>query len=240
MNKKLVSAIMLATLMVSFSVPYFAQKNGVGTTIMSQTETMESIAKDIVNNLYVNSTEETSEASVATKEEAELIMALENMNAKMASLDAIEDTQEWFITYKNIVEEYSYVLDPPESIYDYYSEEEINKLFGVVQAEVGDEYTFEQKCNVASVIFNRIYCNEDSFARQNTLSDALTSDQFATINNGRYKQVEVSETTKLACEYVFMFGSTTEALFFDSDGSLPYKWVDNDGAHNLYTLWEVI
>ena len=104
-----------------------------------------------------------------------------------------------------------------------------------MQAEIGDEYSFEQKCNVASVVLNRI--NHYKFSDK--MFEILTPDQFETIKNERYKNVIVSEDTVLACEYVFMFGDTTDgALFFDSNNTLKYKFLFNDGAHNFYGLRE--
>ena len=87
----------------------------------------------------------------------EIDNAIEEMNRKMAEIESITDKKEWFLAYKDVVEQYSYIIDPPENIYDYFSEEELDLLFHVVQAEIGDEYSFEQKCNVSSVIFNRLY-----------------------------------------------------------------------------------
>ena len=108
-------------------------------------------------------------------------------------------------------------------------------FFRVVQAEIGDGYSFEQKCNVASVVLNRI----DHYRFSDEMFEILTPDQFETISNGKYKEVEVSEDTILACEYVFMFGDTTNsALFFDSNNTLNYKFLFYDGAHNFYTLYE--
>lgn len=160
--------------------------------------------------------------------------ALENMNREMAEIESISDQQEWFIAYKEIIEEYSYILDPPKTIYDYFTEDELELLFRVVQSEVGDEYSFDQKVNVATVIFNRLY--HERFP--NTLLEILTPDQFSPIASGRYKRVDVSEVTILACEYSFQIGSdiSKECLFFDSNGQLNYKYVDNDGAHNFYKL----
>ena len=64
-------------------------------------------------------------------------------------------------------------------------------------------------------------------------------DQFATIPDGRYKEVEVSEDTILACEYAFQIEDTTGGcLFFDSNNMLKYEFVFSDGAHNFYTLKE--
>lgn len=71
------------------------------------------------------------------------------------------------------------------------------------------------------------------------MNEILTGDQFQPISDGRYKNVEVSEDTILACEYVFIFGDTTNGcLFFDSNGKLNYQFVKNDGAHNFYKYKE--
>lgn len=163
----------------------------------------------------------------------EIDKAIEEMNQKMVEIESIEDKKEWFIVYKNIVDEYSYIIDPPETIYDYFNNEELDLLFHVVQAEVGDEYSFEQKVNVVSVIFNRF--EHEKFP--DTLHEILVCDQFSPIANGRYKEVEVSEDTVLACEYAFVVEDTTDGcLFFDSNNALNYQFVFNDKAHNFYCI----
>jgi len=165
----------------------------------------------------------------------EINEAIENMNHEMIKIESIEDKKEWFIAYKNIIDKYSEILDSPETIYDYFSEEELDLLFRVVQAEVGDEYSFEQKANVAEVIFNRL----DHERFPDTLLEILTEDQFQTISNGSYKNAEVSKNTILACEYAFQIEDTTEGcLFFDSNNTLNYQFVKNDGAHNFYKYRE--
>lgn len=165
----------------------------------------------------------------------EINAAIEEMNKKIGEIETITDNKEWFISYKKIIDEYSYIIDLPETIYDYFTEEELDLLFHVVQAEIGDEYSFEQKCNVASVIFNRLY--HEKFP--DTLSEILVYDQFSPILDGRYKKVEVSEDTILACEYVFMIEDTTNGcLFFDSNNTLNYQFVFNDSAHNFYKYRE--
>ena len=166
----------------------------------------------------------------------EIDTAIEEMNQKMAEIESIEDKKEWFIAYKSIIEEYSYIIDPPETIYEYFTEEELDLLFHVVQAEIGDEcYSFEQKANVASVVFNRLY--HEKFP--DALSEILVYDQFSPISNGRYKEVEVSEDTILACEYAFEIEDTTDGcLFFDSNNVLNYQFVFDDGAHNFYKYRE--
>lgn len=165
----------------------------------------------------------------------EIDNAIEEMNYEMAEIEVITDKREWFLAYKKIIEKYSYIIDSPETIYDYFSDEELELLFCVVQAEIGDEYSFEQKCNVASVIFNRL--EHDRFP--DTLSDILIRDQFSPIADGRYREVEVTEDTILACEYAFMMEDTTDGcLFFDSNNTLNYQFVFNDGAHNFYKYRE--
>jgi hypothetical protein len=165
----------------------------------------------------------------------EIDNAIEEMNQKMAEIESIEDKKEWFIAYKNIIEDYAYIIDPPETIYDYFTEEELDLFFHVVQAEIGDEYSFEQKTHVVSVIFNRYY--HERFP--NTLLEILIPSQFSTISNGSYKKVDISEDTILACEYVFMIEDTTDGcLFFDSNNALNYQFVFNDGAHNFYKYKE--
>lgn len=86
---------------------------------------------------------------------------------------------------------------------------------------------------MASVIFNRL--EHEKFP--DDLSEILVYDQFSPISNGRYKEVEVSEDTILACEYAFEIEDTTDGcLFFDSNNTLNYRFVFNDKAHNFYSL----
>lgn len=160
-------------------------------------------------------------------------IATENAQKELEEINNISDKKEWFVAYKNIIDKYSYILDPPETIYDYYTDEELDMFFRVVQAEIGDEYTFEQKCNVAGTILNRI----EHYKFSNKMLEVLSPDQFCTVKNGSYKNVKVSEDTILACEYVFMIEDTTDGcLFFDNNKALNYEFVFNDGAHNFYKL----
>lgn len=183
----------------------------------------------------VETVEKTIDEIMNTSINFEIDTVVEEMNQEMAEINTIEDRKEWFIAYKDIIQKYSNKIDPPETIYDYFCSEELDLLFHVVQAEIGDRYSFEQKVNVANVIFNRL--NHERFP--DTLLDILTPDQFSTISSGSYEEVEVSETTILACEYAFLFDDTTDGcLFFDSNRVLKYEYVYNDGAHNFYKLRE--
>ena len=146
-----------------------------------------------------------------------------------------EDKKEWYLKYRAFIDDSEYE-DKPETIYDYFSDKELDLLFKVVQAEIGD-YSFEQKINVANVILNRV--DHERFGE--TLNEVLIPSQFATISNGRINKVKVQEDTILACEYAFLFPDTTNgALFFDSDGSLNYPKIGQDGAHNFYCLKEEV
>lgn len=179
-----------------------------------------------------------TEVKVLTETESEIDIyevAFSEMDCHMRQLETTENKQQWFVEYKEIIDKYSDVIDPPETIYDCYSEDVLNKLFGVVAAEVGDEYSFEAKCNAASVIFNRI--EADGF--EDTLNKVLSPGQFTTIKNGTYKTKEVTDKTILACEYAFMIGDTTDgALYFESHTSDVHdsyaKFMFKDDAHKFY------
>lgn len=188
-------------------------------------------SNNIVITQYTKNKREKREKDVK-KEKSKKEKIEEKIKREFNKINLISDKKKWFIERKKLIKKYCDVYDPPESIYNFYSKEELDLLFRVVQAEIGD-YTFEQKCNVVSVIINRINHNEFP----DTMFEVLTADQFATISNGRIYEVTVDKTTKLACEYVFEFGDTTGgALFFDSNGVLNYRFLYNDGAHNFYTI----
>lgn len=153
-----------------------------------------------------------------------------------ADLDEISklDTENWFIGYKNILEKYHDILDPPETIYDYYSDSDIYLIERCIETETYD-MDFESKCNVVSVILNRI--EHEEFP--NDVDTAITSDgQFS------YWRKEISDSTVLALEYVFMFGDTTDgAVYFHSNKKTEkfnkayYSFTDEAG-HHFYVLEE--
>ena len=220
MKKKILLILVLLLLAALFSTPFLVENKK---NEELKTEKIEVIDEYIVGTQPVRKAKQIhSKCKIAT----------ENMNKEMKEIEPLIG-KDWFIAYKNIIEKYSYIIDPPETIYDYFTDGELYLLFHVVQAEVGDEYSFEQKVNVANVIFNRF----DHERFPDTLSEILVFDQFQPIADGKYKKVEVSEDTILACEYAFMFPDTTGgSLFFDSNSTLKYEFVMNDGAHNFYKL----
>lgn len=210
MKKRILAIILLVFIVICFLVPFLLPSNQQLEIDNPQIETMHKLENTTIYNDVLSS----------------------EIKEKMNQINLISNRRDWYIAYKKLIEDYSDVLDSPESIYDYYTEDELDLLFRVVQAEIGD-YSFEQKCNVVSVIFNRL--EHEKF--DDTMYEILSSDQFATISNGRIYSVEVDDDTILACEYVFEFGDTTGgALFFDSNGTLNYRHLFNDNAHNFYDL----
>lgn len=154
-----------------------------------------------------------------------------SMQIEMNQIENIEDRLEWFIAYKNIVNKYSGTFDPPETIYDYYSEEEIRLMQKVIETECYDQ-DFVSKCNVASVIINRIE-GDKSFGQ--TVEEVVTmKNQFA------YGRENISESTRLALEYAFQIEDTTHgALFFHSNEKTEtfcgHKYLFTDSAgHHFY------
>ncbi len=109
-----------------------------------------------------------------------------------------------------------------------YSAEQMMMIYRCIETEVngGD---FDSKCNVASVIINRV--NSDQFPNDPTL--VVTSPkQFA------YSRTEISEDTKLALEYVLLFGDTTNGAIGFRSGACPstfsgwtYQFTDSAGHH---------
>lgn len=217
--KRILVILTLSAMIVSFVAPFLGgNKEKNKTDVAAQEE----------------STKQTSEEKEEVKEEkSELEIAKEEYDTKLNTLNSMNlSKEEWFKEYKILMEEYSYIISKPQTIYDKFTQSELDLLFRVVQAEIGSEYSFEQKCNVVSVIYNRL--SSELFG--NRINDILVGHQFSTISNGAIYRVAVDEKTILACEYVCLFGDTTNgALFFDSNGALNYRFIFNDGAHNFYT-----
>lgn len=160
------------------------------------------------------------ETSVASKYDIYAIKSQEVLD-KQEELSSIEYNEEWFIAYKDLIEEYSEWVDPPETIYDYYTEDEIYLMQRCIETETF-EADFDSKVNVASVILNRI--ESDEFA--NEVSEIIVKGQFA------FGRENISENTVLALEYAFMIGDTTDgALYFHSNP----KTETFNGAEFIFT-----
>jgi spore germination cell wall hydrolase CwlJ-like protein len=192
---------------------------------------------DISNDKTTNNSTTITYEKIPVEKEDPIEVITREINAKVKSISHIEDKEEWFVRYKEIINEYDWILDLPETIYDVFTGEELELLYGVVQAEVGDEWSFENKVRVANVIFNRLE-SEKFF---DSLGEVLIADEFCTVRTGRYREVEVSNTTILACEYAFMVEDLTNgSVYFESKNSNVHSLYAtenkniNDEAHKFY------
>lgn len=124
-----------------------------------------------------------------------------------------DDKMQWYKEYKMISEYYKDYIER-DTIYDNFTKDELELLFRVVECEVTGNSYFINKVNVASVIFNRLTSNKFP----NDIISILTApQQFTPYSSNKYKQIIVTETTILACEYAYEFGGTVSgALYFDS------------------------
>ena len=186
---------------------------------------------ELVEELNIDEINENTDDEITIEEDNEIVIITETPDIyelksqevleKQKELESIEDNKEWFIAYKKLIEEYSEWVDPPESIYDYFSDDEIYLMQRCIETETFEQ-DFDSKVNVASVILNRIESDEFN----NDVHKVIVPGQFA------FGRKDISEDTKLALEYAFMIGDTTNgALYFHS---LSYRSKFN-GADYIFT-----
>lgn len=152
------------------------------------------------------------------------------MQEKISEIESIEDRKEWFLAYKDIVFKYAKWIDPPETIYDCFTEDEVRLICRVVETETY-QCDFDSKVNVANVVLNRIESGEFG----DTVEDVITTEnQFA------YGREVLTEDTILAVMFSFEIKDTTNgALFFHSnektDTFNDANYIFTDGAgHHFY------
>ena len=182
------------------------------------------------NGLLESITSPTTVICIETEQEIDLQkLNNEEFKKKNSILKNVLDDKEYFIAYQSLIEEYKDWIKVPQSIYEVYLEEDIYLMQRCIETEVygGD---FQSKCNVASVILNRV--NGDVFP--NTPKEVVVKNQFC------FSRKNISEDTKLALEYAFMMGDTTQgALFFHSGektntfSGAQYLFSDN-AVHHFY------
>lgn len=138
---------------------------------------------------------------------------IEVISKKLADLNAQNlDRLTYIKQYKEIMAD---ALDPPETPYNIYTQDDIDLFAKLVEAEAtaGD---FDNKCNVASVVWNRLNSGEHG----DTLRDVIMEDnpiQFSPIADGRINTVTVTDEDYLAIEYTFEIADTTAgSLYFDN------------------------
>lgn len=202
MKKRILALLLLFLMMISFVIPLASK------TIKKTNKNDDSEIQQKPDDVTIckNVTYTVMQQKAIQKDEVEI--AIEEMAKEMEAIESITDNKEYFIAYQQIVEKYSEVIDPPETIYDYYTEDEIELICRVVETECYDA-DFDSKCNVASVVFNRF----ESEKFDGTFTQIITAkNQFA------YGRRNISEDTMLAVMYVFEFGDTTNgALYFHSN-----------------------
>ena len=143
-------------------------------------------------------------------------LVIKKMQEEMKTVNTIEDKEQWFVAYKALVHKYEYIIDPPSTIYDYYTNEEINLIQRVVETEFYDQ-DFESKVNVACVVFNRIEDEEGNYGA-NVKEVVTAKNQFA------YGREKITESTILAIEYAFQIEDTTNGCVAFRSGEKPEKW----------------
>lgn len=181
-------------------------------------QTMNEPVAGVTENIFSIIENATVQAKIISKKQTDML------NEALMKVDLVDrsNTMEWFKNYKSVQEEYSDWLDKDETIYDYFDSNELELMFRIVETEVRGDVNFNEKVNVANVIFNRI--KHDDFPE--FITEVLTEyPQFSSYMSGDYKKVAVTETTILACEYAFEFEDTTNgALYFDSTNG--NSWAD--------------
>ena len=214
--KKIISVLILLFMMVSLVIPISninnRHKNDVAKPVLLSDITYEIVFEEVI------------------EEPDPYEIAIQEMQEKMSEIESIEDNKEWFLAYKDIVFEYIEWIDPPETIFDYYTEDEIRLICRVVETETY-QCDFDSKVNVANVVLNRIESGEFG----DTVEEIITTEnQFA------YGRKNISEDTILAVEYAFMLEDTTNgALFFHSNNKTDtfcgrdFIFQDSVG-HNFY------
>ena len=139
-----------------------------------------------------------------------------------------------------IKEAYEYVQDYLETfskeektLYNTYTDDELELLFRVVEAEATD-YCVDCKSHVASVIFNRL---KAGWWGGDLTKNIMAKRQFEVITNGRYKRMTITEETIRACEIAFDGDTTQGALFFDSTKGKSWAHKNRDYIFSDHVHW---
>ena len=137
------------------------------------------------------------------------------------------DKEVYMEQYRIIVEKYDIET---KNIKDFYSDADLNILYRCIETETY-QCPIDAKINVVNVVFNRL--NDGRFG--NTIYEIITAkNQFA------YHRTNISDSTKLAVEYAFYNGDTTNgAIAFRSDSTAEswgaWKKCYYDGYHSFYS-----
>lgn len=124
-------------------------------------------------------------------------------------------TIDWFKQYKDLQVEYSSNIDVDTTIYDVFSTTQISYMERCIETEVY-QAPFDSKCNVASVILNRVYGSSWS---NDSIVIITSKNQFA------YFRKDITESTILALEYAYQIGDTTNGCVAFRSGNKPNSWI---------------
>lgn len=238
MKKRIFALLILLFKFISYIVPFMCNNEISNTKELNtkDTEKIEEVNVSIEHNTEIFVSQQ-NQQNLSVKENTLTLEELEKkMNNEIEKIPYdfydMNQKKQWFISYKEIVCKYPELCKP--TIYDAFNEEELELLFKIVQAEVGDEYDFDEKANVCSVIFNRL--EDDMYS---SLTEVLTAEeQFSSYWDGRYLEVEIDNKTILACEYVYIFGDTTDGCYgFQMkkvEGWNGWEWIFKDDCHHFY------
>lgn len=206
--KRIFSVMILTFMTVSFLLPIF----GIKSCAMEQEE-------PIVEN--------------TTKEVNARELSIIHMNKEMDAISHLKETDklEWYKTYRKIICKYRNVLDPPLSVFDFYTEDEVRLICRVVETECYGQ-NFESKVMVANVVFNRI----ESGKYNSSVEEVITSpNQFA------YWRTKIQEDTLYAVMYGFEMGDLSNgSLAFHSNEKterfegMKYVFTDFNSGHHFY------
>lgn len=161
-------------------------------------------------------------------------LSIIHMNKEMEAIEHLknENNFEWYKAYRNIICKYKHVIDEPLTIFNFYTEEEIKLICKTVETECHGN-NFDSKCNVASVIINRIEDPDKRFGE--TVKDVITQP-----NQFTYWRETISEDTLYAVMFCFEIQDTTNGcLSFHSNkktekfGGRNYVFTD-DAKHHFY------
>ena len=192
--KKIISVLILLFMIVSLVIPISninsQHKNDISEPVLLSDITYEIVFEEVIEE----------------PEPYEIV--IQEMQEKMSEIESIEDSKEWFLAYKDIVFEYAEWIDPPETIFDYYAEDEVRLICRVVETETY-QCDFDSKVNVANVVLNRIESGEFG----ETVEEIITIEgQFV------YWREIITEDTILAVMYAYEMEDTTYgALYFHSN-----------------------
>ena len=172
--------------------------------------------------------EDTSLKEVSVRE-----LSIIHMNKEMESISHLKETEklEWYKAYRKIICKYRNVLDPPLSVFDFYTEEEVRLICKTVETECYGQ-NFESKVMVANVIFNRI----ESGKYGSTVEDVIKKP-----NQFTYWRDSIPEDTIYATMFGFEMGDLTDgSLAFHSNektdrfAGLDYVFTDESSGHHFY------